>query len=453
MAPHPPEDPWERVRGLSMGHEIEIVAQDGRRWRGTLVPSHAFSGERILQLKLASGYNIGVRLDPTARVEIVAPPPPDSTGPVASRSAGTTARPRAVADGAPSTDSGPVVVLTTGGTIASRVDYRTGGVRPVHDEQEILEFYPGLDRDGPVSVRPVFDLLSENLGPEEWTELAQRAARAFREGARGVVVAHGTDTLGYTAAALSFLLDPVPGPVVLVGAQRSPDRPSTDGALNLLAAVRLARHPTLAEVVVAMHAGESDDRIAVHRGTRVRKMHSTRRDAFESLNDAPLGFVEGERIELSPDHRRRSSEPTTAAAAKLDTRGVLIWFYPGLRAEDAARQLGGKRGAILAGTGLGHVASAHLGWIREAIRRGAVLAMTTQCLEGLVDPFVYETGRELARAGVLYLGDMLPETAYAKLLWALGQSGDPRRVRARLEENRVGERSERRLERPEGRPS
>jgi glutamyl-tRNA(Gln) amidotransferase subunit D len=269
-----------------------------------------------------------------------------------------------------------------------------------------------------------------------------------------VVIAHGTDTLTFTAAALSFLLRPVPGPVVLVGAQRSPDRPSSDGAANLLAAVRVARHPDLAEVVVAMHEGPSDTRVAIHRGTRVRKMHSTRRDAFETRNGRPLGFVEGDRVDLGPGYRRRTDTAGDAVRADaLDSRGALVWFYPGLEPEAAARALEGKRGAVLAGTGLGHTASSHLGWIRDAAARGLVVAMTTQCLGGTTDPYVYETGRELLRAGVLYLGDMLPETAYAKLLWALGQSERPVRVRELLLEDRAGERADRRELDPRASPT
>lgn len=423
-------DPWELLRRLPMGQQVEIRQADGAVWHGTLVPSHELSGPRVIQLKLESGYNVGIRIGEDDRVTAQGTPPSGWNGP-----SGATPR---VGDRSATASSGWVALLSTGGTIASRVDYRTGGVRPVRDESEILQFYPDLDHDGPVRITPVFDRLSEDIHPDDWVVLARHAAQSFREGARGVVIPHGTDTLAYSAAALAFLLENVPGPVVLVGAQRSPDRPSSDGFTNIVNAVRLARDPSLAEVVVLMHADLSDERFAIHRGTRVRKMHSSRRDAFESRNGPPLGYLEEGRVNWTRPLRPRSSAPLHLQES-IDTRGGLMWFHPGLEPERAAAYVHGLRGVILAGTGLGHISSVHLPWVREAARRGVVLAMTTQCLAGDVDPYVYSTGRELLRAGVLYLNDLLPETAYAKLLWALGRADAPTEVARLMLEDRAGE--------------
>lgn len=406
---------------------MELVGADGQTWRGTLVPSHELSGDRIVQLKLDSGYNVGVRVDVGDELRILPAdePGPDATGPRAPR-------PAERADG-------PwVALLSTGGTIASRVDYRTGGVRPVQEESEILAFYPNLERGGPVRVVPVFDRLSEDIAPEDWRVLGRQVVRAFRDGAHGVVVAHGTDTLAYTAAALSFLFATLPGPVVLVGAQRSPDRPSSDGVSNLAAAVRLAREGAFGEVVVVMHAGLSDDRFAVHRGTRVRKMHASRRDAFQTRNGPPIGWIDAEGTHWTEPVRPPSSGPA-AYDDRWGDRGGLLWFYPGLAPAQAEAFATELRGLVIAGTGLGHVSALHLPWIRAAVQNGTVVVMTTQCLEGAVDPYVYATGRELLRAGVLYAGDMLPETAYVKLLWALGRSDDPAEVRRLILTDRAGE--------------
>lgn len=427
--PQPSDDPLEMLRALPMGRTVEIAGPDGRRWRGTLVPSHGMSGDRIVQLKLENGYNVGVRIDPTAVVRVVEAEPRDGRGPEPA------ARPTAES----ATNGRPwIALLTTGGTIASRVDYRTGAVKPVQGEREILEFYRDLERDGPVRVVPVLDRLSEEIAPADWQTMAERIVEVFADGAAGVVVAHGTDTLAFTSAALAFLLEDLPGPVVLVGAQRSPDRPSSDGFTNMTQAARLARHPELGEVVVLMHAGLSDDRLAIHRGTRVRKMHSSRRDAFRSRNSPPIGFITGDRIELTGPFRRRSKGPARAPT-KLDTRGALLWFYPGLSPDRAQEYADGLRGIVLAGTGLGHVSLEHLSWIRPAASSGVVVVMTSQCLEGSTDPYVYATGRDLLHAGVVFVGDLLPETAYAKLLWALGRSSDPAEVRRLLLEDRAGE--------------
>lgn len=427
MSPTTPNDPWETLRGLPMGQRVDLHDPAGADWSGTIVSRHDFSGERILQLKLESGYNVGIRIGPDFTFRLpTAPPRP---GPPPSPPAHLAAQPLA----APF-----VALLTTGGTIASRVDYETGGVRPVNEEHEILDFYPELRSEGAIRVVPVFDRLSENIAPHDWSILAERVVLTFREGAHGIVIAHGTDTLAFTAAALSFLLPDLPGPVVLVGAQRSPDRPSSDGTSNLHAAARVARDPRIGEVVVVMHAGLSDTRYAIHRGTLVRKMHSSRRDAFQSRNAPPLGYVEGTTVHLTSPVRGPSSQ-LIRLDGPLDPTGRLLWFYPGLPAEQAESFVRGARGVILAGTGLGHVASAHLDWIRRAIAADVVVAMTTQCLDGNTDPFVYATGRELLRAGVLFLDDLLPETAYVKLLWALGHAADPEIVRTLLRTDRAGE--------------
>jgi glutamyl-tRNA(Gln) amidotransferase subunit D len=423
-------DPWEALRSLPFGQRVELTDAQGSSWSGTVVPSHALSGARILTLKLETGYNVGIRVDPSSRFRLLGGPSPHPAAPRA-----------AVAE--PRDPAGGVELLTTGGTIASRVDYETGGVRPVGDPEEILAFYPELRESGVVRVTPVLDVLSENLTPADWLTLAGKVVEAFGRGAEGVVIAHGTDTLGFTAAGLSFLLADLPGPVVLVGAQRSPDRPSSDGPSNLAAAARVARDRRLGEVVVVMHEGLSDDRFAVHRGTWVRKMHSSRRDAFESRNGPPLGTVDGSGVHLLPTVRPPARGPARVDGP-LDARGGLLDFYPGLPAVKARQFSEGLRGIVLAGTGLGHVASEHLSWIREATSRGVVVAMTTQCLEGVVDPYVYATGRELLGAGVVYLDDLLPETAYAKLLWALGHASSPEEVRTLLLRDRAGEFHQRR---------
>ena len=435
MSGEPVRDPWETIRRLPLGQRIELTGADGRHWRGTLVPSHELSGPRIAQIKLENGYNVGVLVGPTDVLTVL-----PEEAPNAEANGGRTG---------PSTDAiAPgetdwVALLSTGGTIASRVDYRTGGVRPVQDKAGILAFYPDLERDGPVRIVPVFDRLSEDIAPDDWLVLADHVANAFREGARGVVVAHGTDTLAFTAAALSFLLEDLPGPVIVVGAQRSPDRPSSDGFTNLTTAVRIAREAEIGEVAVVMHDGLSDDKFAIHRGTRVRKMHSSRRDAFESRNVRPIGVVEGEALRWTSAIR-----PPAQGPARFDRRlgrdGGLLWFYPGISPEQADQFVRPLKGVVLAGTGLGHVSSVHLPWIRAAIQRGVAVVMTTQCLAGAVDPYVYATGRELLRAGVIYAEDMLPETAYVKLLWALGRSEDPPEVARLLLAERAGEFSPRR---------
>jgi glutamyl-tRNA(Gln) amidotransferase subunit D len=205
-----------------------------------------------------------------------------------------------------------------------------------------------------------------------------------------------------------------------------------------LAATEVARNSDLGEVVVVMHSGLSDTSFAIHRATRVRKMHSSRRDAFQSRNGPPLGVLQEKTLKLRSGYRARGTGPVRVDS-RLDPRGGLLWFYPGMPPEKAKEFCSGLRGVILAGTGLGHLHTAHLPWIREAVGRGVFMGMTTQCLEGSADPFVYATGRELLRCGVTYLGDLLPETAYVKLLFGLGRFDSAGPLRSFMLEDRAGE--------------
>jgi glutamyl-tRNA(Gln) amidotransferase subunit D len=429
------KDPWPILHTLEPGQGLELATADGRIWRGTYVPAGPLSADRILQLKLASGYHVGIRVGRRDRLTLLGGP--ERTAMPAARA------PRAAGNGG----EGSISLLTTGGTIASRIDYQTGGVSPVQSGEEIRDYYPSLEKGGPVRIRSVFERLSEEVGPADWVTLANAVAEEFQTGARGVAIAHGTDTLAYTAAALAFTFASLPGPVVLVGAQRSPDRPSSDGYSNLLAAARLAREGKLGEVVLLMHAGLSDDRFAIHRATWVRKMHSSRRDAFQSRSGPALGYVDETGVHLEVVVRPPSTSPISFDA-RLDERGELLWFHPGLDPKRAEALVRGRRGVVIAGTGLGHLASTHLPWIRRAVKRGTVVAMTSQCLGGVADPYVYSTGRELLRAGVTYLHDLLPETAFVKLLFALGRSSDPDEVRRLLVTDWAGEFVDRRE--PEG---
>ena len=393
--------------GASVGDILEVQTKWGIV-TGTLVPRYLYGDGEHLVLKLKSGYNIGLSLSglKEARVKakgekpsFTAPPPPSAE------------------KGLPR-----VLILGTGGTIASRIDYRTGAVHPAVSSAELHSLVPELSTVARVEPEFMFDVFSENMTPKHWTRLAQRIRRAVYDGVDGVVITHGTDTLGYTAAALSFALIGVPVPVVLVGSQRSPDRPSSDGPLNMVAAVSAAGRAEFAGVYVAMHLGESDDEVAFHGGTRVRKNHTSRRDAFVSVG-VPLAAVWGRAgIEYAAEGLpRRGGEfkPKT----RFDDRVALLKFYPSMKASlVAAAQRGGMRGLVIEGTGLGHVSKEVAAEVQTFIKRGGLACMTSQCINGRVDMNVYDTGRDLLHAGVLPLEDMLAETALVKAMWALGNS-------------------------------
>lgn len=387
------------------GDEVRAIAR-GKTFEGIIMPHHAFSAEDILTLKLSSnGYNIGLAVADIERLEPLGHREPRKARPPVKTPAG---------------EKPPVAFLSTGGTIASYVEYKTGAVHPALTAEDLIFSVPDLVELAQVRARVVYSILSEDMRAEYWQRLAREVAKEFGEGTKGVVIPHGTDTLGYTTAALSFMLQDLPGPVAVVGAQRSPDRPSSDAPMNLLAATRLAT-VDLGEVVAVMHGTTSDDHCDVHRGTKVRKMHSSRRDAFRSINEQPLGrvFHDG-RVEFSSEHKARGKGPRLDD--RMEPRVNLLYYFPGMSKGliDAACE--DAKGLVVAGTGLGHVATDLIPHLGSWVERGVHIVMTTQCLYGRTGMLVYSGGRDLIGAGVIPGEDMLPETALVKLMWVLARA-------------------------------
>jgi len=410
--------------GASIGDVLEIQTPRGAV-TGTLVPRYLYGDGEHVVLKLRSGYNVGLSLSGMREARVKA------KGEKPSFSSPAPPKP---AKGLPR-----VLILGTGGTIASRIDYRTGAVHPAVSSADLHSLVPELSEVASVQPEIMFDVFSENMTPRHWTKLALRVKKAVAERFYGVVITHGTDTLGYTAAALSFALVDVPIPVIIVGSQRSSDRPSSDGPLNLIAAVSVAGHADFAGVYVAMHMGESDDKVAFHGGTRVRKNHTSRRDAFVSVG-VPLAAVWGRSgLEYAAEGLRRRGG-TFKPSAKFDERVALLKFYPSMPASivTAARRAG-ARGLVIEGTGLGHVSKKVAEEVARFIRAGGMAFMTSQCINGRVDMNVYDTGRDLLHVGVLPLEDMLAETALVKAMWALGSTASLSKAKELMVKNIAGE--------------
>ncbi|WP_254840613.1 Glu-tRNA(Gln) amidotransferase subunit GatD [Natronomonas marina] len=387
-------NPGDRVR----------VDRGTATYEGVLMPSTTADN---LVVKLDGGYNVGVdRAD--AAVEVLETDTYDVESP---GDAGGTSE-ITFDEELPT-----VALISTGGTIASTVDYRTGAVTAQFDAEDVLRAVPELAGRANYRGRVVANILSENMTPDVWVDLAEAVREEIEAGADGVVVMHGTDTMQYTASALSFVLD-TPVPVVFTGSQRSADRPSSDNVMNAVCAVEAATADH-SEVLVCMHEDESDDVCALHRGTRVRKNHTSRRDAFETVGARPLGEVEWESGEVT--FRREVADRGATdldLAADLERDVELVKFVPGTgpAALDAAAD---AEGIVLEGTGLGHVNTGWIDRIEELVADGTTVVMTSQCLEGRVCDRVYDTGRDLLSAGVVEAGDTLPATAYVKLMWAL----------------------------------
>jgi glutamyl-tRNA(Gln) amidotransferase subunit D len=411
--------------------DIIRVTKGDEVLEGILIPRSEYGDETHLVVKLKNGYNIGIAVTPDANIERIgkgtkptfAPPPVPEQKP-----------------GFPK-----VTIISTGGTIASRVDYRTGGVRPALTADDLYSVVPELANVADIETQILLSLFSENITPRDWGDIAQAAAKRISDNVSGVVIAHGTDTMGFTAAALSFALQNLPVPVVIVGSQRSADRPSSDAATNLLGAVLAASKAPFAEVVVAMHETTSDNSIAIHRGTKVRKLHTSRRDAFKSVNTMPIARIENQQISmLTKEYPKRNPSRKLVVKPKFEEKVTLIKFFPSMDPSVIDFYTEKKyRGIILEGTGLGHVSRACYGPLKNAVEKGLVVAMTSQCIWGRINMNVYYTGRDLQALGVVPLEDMLPETALVKLMWVLGQTKDGEEAKTMLTTNVAGELSPR----------
>jgi glutamyl-tRNA(Gln) amidotransferase subunit D len=324
-----------------------------------------------------------------------------------------------------------VKLIGTGGTIASRLDYRTGAVIPAFSPGELYGAVPELAEICNLHTEKVFAVFSENMGPDQYKALAIAIKKEIESGVDGIVIGHGTDTLGHTAMALSFMVQNSPVPIVLVGSQRSSDRPSSDAALNLMHSCYAAGHGDIAEVMVCMFGPTSDEYGFLHRGTRVRKMHSSYRSTFRTIGDTPIATVKRGEIKLIKrkyNHRRK--DRNVDIYPFFEDRVSMIYFYPHMHPDtiDSLVDLGYK-GIIIIGTGLGHVNKELYPAIERARDRGVAIFMTVQTLWGYVHMYVYDTGRDLMAMGVTPLENMLPEAAYIKLGWALGQTSDLEKVK------------------------
>ena len=383
------------------------VERDGQRHQGVMLPS---STPEQLVVKLDSGYNVGInRADAT--VEVI-----ESNVHDIERTRGEQGRSRIAFDD----DLPTVSLISTGGTIASTVDYRTGAVTAQFDAEDVLRAVPDLAGLANYRGRVVANILSENMSPDVWQDLARAVHEEIAAGADGVVVMHGTDTMQYTASALAFMLE-TPVPVVFTGSQRSADRPSSDNVMNAVCSVAAATSDC-AEVLVCMHTDSSDGQCALHRGTRVRKNHTSRRDAFETVGAEPLGSVDfqSREVQLRRQHRERGAVALDIAPV-LETDVSLVKFTPGAGPEQLTAAAD-SAGIVLEGTGLGHVSTEWIPAIEELTDSGTHVVMTSQCIEGRVCDRVYDTGRDLLGAGVVEGEDMLPGTAKVKLMWTLANT-------------------------------
>ncbi len=412
---------------VSVGDTVLIKKSEDESYTGILLDRSEDAADGYVVLKLDSGYNLGININ-DASIKLIEKGDKPKIG---------------YDDVEIEYDDNKmdISIISTGGTVSSIIDYKTGAVHPSFTAGDLLRANPELLDLANYDVKALYNILSENMKPEYWSKAAKSIADDISNGSDGVVVAHGTDTMHYTSAALSFMLNS-PVPVVLTGSQRSSDRPSTDTFINLYNSV-IAAKSDIAEVMVCMHEGLDDSVCSLHNGTKVRKMHTSRRDTFRSIDCEPIAQLTHGNLKVNVDDYCKRGDVELSLNNDVEEKTCLIKSFPGITSELIDYHIdSGFKGIVLEGTGLGHVPENLIPSLERAYDEGIAVVMTSQCLYGTVNMNVYSTGRQLVNANVISGGDMLPETAYVKLAWVLGQSDNLDDVKDTMTTNIAGELSE-----------
>ncbi|MFH1105972.1 MAG: Glu-tRNA(Gln) amidotransferase subunit GatD [Candidatus Aenigmatarchaeota archaeon] len=432
-----------KKKKIEPGDQIRVF-KEKNVYAGTLMPKTETSDANSIIIKLSTGYNIGIGM----KFKI------EKTG-------GKAVQGKLLSQEIEFDPKKPTIsILHTGGTIAARVDYRTGGVVSAFSPEDLLTMFPELKEIANTRTRLVKQIFSEEMHPAHYQIIAKEIAREIKSGVDGIIIGHGTDTLHYTSAMLSFMLQDVPIPVILVGAQRSSDRGSSDAAMNLICAAKFIAKTDFSGVGVCMHATPSDEACWILHGCKVRKMHTSKRDAFQPVGAMPVakvGYLNDE-IEFYQGYKRRDKKRPLVLKDNIEPKVALIKSHPGISPKLIEILTQEKyRGLLLEGTGLGHTPANEIDEftasnkrffdnIRRFIHAGGVAAMASQTIYGRVNMNVYSTGRDLLSIGVVPCEDMTSETAFVKLMWACGQSTDAKKVKELMATNIAGEISERREE-------
>jgi glutamyl-tRNA(Gln) amidotransferase subunit D len=412
--------------GIRTWSKVKIT-KNNARYEGLLLPRSQHTADTYMTLKVDTGYNLGVFIDDNTKIR--------ETG----YQKGHYQLPHI--DVKFKKELPKVTLLGTGGTVASRLDYRTGSVLPAFTPEELFSAVPELISTVNLTPKTLYQILSENFRPEYWVKTAEAIAKEIQNGVDGVIIGHGTDTMCTTGAALSYFLRNLPVPVVLVGSQRSSDRPSSDGPRNILYAATLAGHENFAEVVVCMHGGTSDSYNLIHRATRCRKMHSSRRDTFRTLDDIPLGKIdESGTTWLKKDIRRRNNIEDFYLDIKIDQKVGMLYSYPGMNPDIIDSMVDHDyHGIVIIGTGLGHVGTDIFPALERCQEEEIPVIIVVEPLFGYVQLRVYETGRDMLARGIIEGSNMLPSAAYTKLIWVLGHTRNIEEVKQLMQTNIAGE--------------
>ena len=411
-----------KSNNIVVGDSVKILSD--LTYSGIVMPRYEHSDDKHIVLKLNSGYNVGLEIEKMKKVEKI-----ETIQKIIENNEKIEH-----SQGLPK-----ILLLSTGGTIASKIDYRTGAVTPVLTAEELNSSVPELAKIANIDAQVLFSEYSENIMPEHWLGIAKKVNEFEKSDYSGIIIAHGTDTMHYTSSFLSFALAGFPIPIVLVGSQRSSDRASSDAALNLIGATKFITESNPKGVYIVMHQDENDDTIACHLGTRVRKNHTSKRGAFQTIGDNPAFIIAENQIlkNFSKDYFKINGYQPKI---NLDTKVALVKYHPGYDPNLLNQIIEmGFKGIIFEGTGLGHIGKTMYESVKKANEKGIFLGMTSQCIDGRVRMTVYESGRDLLDLGIIPLENMIPEVALVKAMWVFGNYQDSEEIKKIMLQNIASE--------------
>ena len=388
------------------GDKVKIFSPKNE-YEGILLES---SESGVVLLKLDSGYNIGFNKKDLLDIQLV-------------KKAQEVENKVEIKKNAYKSN---IAMIITGGTIAARLNPKKGGVDWLDNPESLFKFYPEIfDLVNVSKVEVPFMKASEDMDYKDWQRLAKSCEKLLSDSnIQGIIITHGTDFLHYTSAALSFFLQNLNKPIILTYSQRSIDRASSDANLNLQCSA-LAAISDMAEVMLVGHATTNDNYCYAMPGTKVKKMHTSKREAFKPINTEPFAKIYLDKIEVLNDFNMRKNQKIKLDT-KFEEKVALVKIYPGQEPDILDYYFDkGYKGIVLEMSGLGHAPTkrARNGWtnkLKEVQGKGLIVCAASQTVYGRLDPYVYSNGRELLKTGIIYLKDMLAETALIKLGWVLG---------------------------------
>jgi len=414
------------------GDKVKVVTKD-ETFEGVLMPNEETDA---VVIKLDSGYNIGVDNKKIKKIGVIEK----------YKKTEKKKEKVKVSKGKPT-----ISILHTGGTIASKVDYKTGGVIASFSVEDFLEMFPEIEKIANIRSVLISNLMSEDILFSDYQKIAEAVKKEIKEGADGVIIGHGTDTLAVTSAALSFIFENLPIPVLIVGSQRSSDRGSTDAAMNLICAAEFIAKTDFAGVGICMHEGTGGKTCVILPATKTRKLHTSRRDAFKAVNDTPIATIDfnSRKIEFIKKEYNKRSKAKVSMKNKFENKVAVLRTFNNMRSDffDVLTKKGYK-GLVLEGTGIGQAPTnikenlPNYEALKKFISKGGVVVLTSQCIFGKVHENIYTNCRRLADIGVVFGEDMLTDTAYVKLAWLLGNYPKDK-VKELIKQNLRGEINER----------